>query len=178
MSTRNRTECQNEGDESGTRGSPKEQLATLPPASRSPMNSEPTTAATRNAVPTNSDAMRVSRVFTIGDQCRRSASLSQVCRGWTRKTQEQTDSAFKSYVRIAKRFLDLLLYACDSNGVRHAPVCGHWRPGQTGQTSLAALSQTVKTTSNSGAPGFANSSQFLLRRLCVGTFAISSCRRA
>jgi hypothetical protein len=32
------------------------------------------------------------------------------------------------------------------------------RPGQTGQISLAALSQTVKTKWRWGAPGFANSS--------------------
>ena len=36
-------------------------------------------------------------------------------------------------------------------------------PGQTGQTSLAAWSQTVKTKSICGAPGLANSSQLLLR---------------
>ena len=37
------------------------------------------------------------------------------------------------------------------------------RPGHSGQTSPAALSQTVKMKSSSGAPGTANSSQFLLR---------------
>src|SRR5215472_13004773 len=49
-------------------------IATFPAASRSPMIPEPTTAATRNDVPRNSDAMRVLSVF-IGDQCRQLASL-------------------------------------------------------------------------------------------------------
>jgi len=40
-------------------------------------------------------------------------------------------------------------------------------PGQTGQTSCAALSQTVKTKSSFGESGFANSSQDLLRKLWV-----------
>src|SRR5258708_34087771 len=41
-------------------------------------------------------------------------------------------------------------------------------PGHTGQISPAALSQTVKTKFICGAPGFANSSQLLLRNPSVG----------
>ena len=51
-------------------------------------------------------------------------------------------------------------------------------PGQSGHTSLAALSQTVKTKSISGAPGWANSSQLLLRASAVGSCARSSSRSA
>src|SRR5215469_17200492 len=51
-------------------------------------------------------------------------------------------------------------------------------PGQTGQTSFAALSQTVKTKSSLGESGFANSSQGLLRAPQAGIRAASSCRRA
>jgi hypothetical protein len=40
-------------------------------------------------------------------------------------------------------------------------------PGQTGQTSFLALSQTVKTKSSLGAPGPANSSQLFERSPCV-----------
>ena len=40
-------------------------------------------------------------------------------------------------------------------------------PGQIGQTSFAALSQTVKTKSSSGAPGAANSSHDFDRALLV-----------
>src|SRR5580693_10455055 len=47
-----------------------------------------------------------------------------------------------------------------------------------GQTSFAALSQTVKTKSSLGAAGWANSSQVLLRRPAVEICAISSCFRA
>ena len=41
-------------------------------------------------------------------------------------------------------------------------------PGQTGQVSAAAVSQTVKTKSMSGAPGIANSSQLFERKPSVG----------
>src|SRR5258708_2282795 len=47
-------------------------------------------------------------------------------------------------------------------------------PGHTGQTSLAALSQTVKTKSRFGAPGLANSSQLLLRKPELGRCAAFS----
>ena len=43
-------------------------------------------------------------------------------------------------------------------------------PGQTGQTSPAALSQTVITKSICGAPTAANSLQLLLRQTSVGSF--------
>src|ERR1700730_17489927 len=48
------------------------------------------------------------------------------------------------------------------SGTPQCAVIG-W-PGQTGHTSLAALSHTVKTKSSFGAPGFANSSQSLTRK--------------
>ena len=41
-------------------------------------------------------------------------------------------------------------------------------PGQSGQVSPAALSQTVKTKSITGAPGAANSSQLFERKPSVG----------
>jgi len=46
-----------------------------------------------------------------------------------RKAQEQTDSAFKRYIRVAKRFLDLRLCARDRSGVRGTPMCRHWLTG-------------------------------------------------
>src|ERR1035441_4187258 len=48
-------------------------------------------------------------------------------------------------------------------------------PGQTGQISLAALSQTVKTKFSFGESGRENSSQDLLRRFVVSSPAISIC---
>jgi hypothetical protein len=51
-------------------------------------------------------------------------------------------------------------------------------PGQIGQTSFAALSQTVKTKSSFGASGIENSSHDLLLNPSVGMWAASSCRNA
>src|SRR5579871_5253690 len=51
-------------------------------------------------------------------------------------------------------------------------------PGQMGQTSFAALSQTVKTKSKRGESGFANSLQSLLLYPAVGSLAASIWRSA
>src|SRR6266404_1121542 len=58
------------------------------------------------------------------------------------------------------------------SGTPQCAVIG-W-PGQTGQISFAALSQTVKTKFIFGESGFANSSQLLLCKPAVGSFAASS----
>ena len=58
------------------------------------------------------------------------------------------------------------------SGTPQCAVIG-W-PGHRGQTSFAALSQTVKTKSIFGASGFANSSQLLLRKPSVDRFAAAS----
>src|SRR5688572_9769516 len=55
--------------------------------------------------------------------------------------------------------------AAAGSGTPQCAVTG-W-PGQTGQTSPAALSQTVKMKSMCGAPALANSFQFLERRPSV-----------
>src|SRR5271156_2187445 len=62
------------------------------------------------------------------------------------------------------------------SGIPQWAVMG-W-PGQIGQTSFAALSQTVNTKFISGAPRPENSSQLLLREFSVGRFAAISCLRA
>ena len=56
------------------------------------------------------------------------------------------------------------------------PVIGC--PGQYGHCSFAALSQTVKTKSITGAPGTANSSHDLLRNPSVEIAADVICQRA
>ena len=64
------------------------------------------------------------------------------------------------------------------SGMPQCAVIG-W-PGQTGHTSLAALSHTVNTKSSSGAPGCANSSQVLLRdisRRKLRRFELPECLR-
>src|SRR6516225_8908303 len=62
------------------------------------------------------------------------------------------------------------------SGTPQCAVSG-W-PGHTGQTSRAALSQSVKMQSIRGAPGLANSSQLLLSKPAVGSFADTSCASA
>ena len=62
------------------------------------------------------------------------------------------------------------------SGTPQCAVMG-W-PGQMGHTSLAALSQTVKTKLNRGAPGAANSSQDLLRSPSTGRPTACNCRNA
>lgn len=52
--------------------------------------------------------------------------------------------------------------------VGYCPAGGQGLTGPDGTTSFAASSQTVNTKSICGAPGFANSSQLLLRRPSVG----------
>src|SRR5256885_16990065 len=56
------------------------------------------------------------------------------------------------------------------SGTPQCAVIG-W-PGQTGQISFAALSHTVKTKFIFGEFGVANSSQLLLRKPAVGSFAV------
>src|SRR5690606_3551104 len=51
-------------------------------------------------------------------------------------------------------------------------------PGQTGQASPAALSQTVNTKSITGAPGWANSSQLFERKASVGYSKLPSTFKA
>ena len=142
--------------------------ATCHRASRSPMIPEPTTAATRNAVPMNSAASTArSEVFIA---CRSVNFLldCKLARGWKAAgTGTERDSAVENRERLTKRALDLLRRSLTAagSGTPQCAVIG-W-PGHNGQTSFAALSQTVKTKSIFGASGFANSSQLLLRKPAV-----------
>jgi hypothetical protein len=88
-----------------------------------------------------------------------------------RKRCEQLDPGIEASERIAKGCLALRLGALDCCRVRNAPQCAviGW-PGHGGQTSLAALSQTVITKSITGESWSANPSQLLERRPSVGSF--------
>ena len=85
-----------------------------------------------------------------------------------RQAEEGTYSVQQRATCLRERLALLIVAATDCGGVRDAPMGRHRLPGQTGQTSPAALSQTVKMKSSRGAPGVANSSQLLLRRPSVG----------
>src|ERR1700739_3257571 len=99
------------------------------------------------------------------------ASLSRLARGrqrnklilWSR-TMKASRKAFSTCSREP--------FTAAGSGTPQCAVMG-W-PGQTGHTSLAALSQTVKTKSSFGAPCFANSSQSLLRRPFIDMRATAS----
>src|SRR5580704_1519291 len=72
----------------------------------------------------------------------------------------------KNASRNALSICWLLPSTAAGSGIPQWAVIG-W-PGHTGQTSLAALSQTVNTKSSLGASGLANSFQLLLRRPELG----------
>ena len=98
--------------------------------------------------------------------------------GAERQGEKQADTAVEDdegVVEGARVPWDVPVTAAGS-GIPQCAVMG-W-PGQTGQTSRAALSQTVKTKCMGGAPGAENSSQDLLRRPAVGMPESSSWRRA
>ncbi len=101
-------------------------IATLPPASRSPMIPEPTTAATRNPVPRNSAAARRPREGLIAGRSGQFPFGLRAFEGWQAEgNQEQLDSALQNRERVAKGALHY--FRCSGNGrrVRHAPVRGH-----------------------------------------------------
>jgi hypothetical protein len=81
-----------------------------------------------------------------------------------RQAEEQLDAPLRTN---ALRFSSSAPSTAAGSSTPQCALTG-W-PGQTGHTSPAALSQTVNTKSSAGAPGAANSSQFLLRSPSVGS---------
>ena len=138
------------------------------------MMPEPTTAARRNAVPRNSAAKRDRRAtFLFSDRVDFFLQRETIESG-ERKVEKETDPSVQQKKGVAKSFLDLVFRSLNGSWIGDAPVRRHWLPRQMGQTSLAALSQTVKTKSSRGASGLENSLQLLLRRPVVGKCADSS----
>src|ERR1700723_1214878 len=80
----NRSEGQNQGDAPVAIVFASRAMATFPPASRSPIMPEPTTAATRNALPTNSAVNLARRLNFIDVRSCRSVSLLPAGR-WLRE---------------------------------------------------------------------------------------------
>src|SRR6266704_2927292 len=103
------------------------------------------------------------------------ASLSRLERGRLRNRLIRR-SRIRYASRNARSICSGVPLTAAESGTPQCAVIG-W-PGHTGHTSAAALSQTVNTKSIFGAPGFANSSQLLLRKPSVGRRAISTCLSA
>ena len=93
-----------------------------------------------------------------------SARRSSAARGRARKRLIRR-SRIKNASRKARSISAASPRTAAGSGTPQCAVMGC--PGQSGQISLAALSQTVKTKCIAGAPGRANSSQLLLRRPAV-----------
>ena len=151
--------------------------AMLPAARRSAMMPEPTTAARRIAEPRNSETDRRSKDGFIRDRSGRSLAWLPCGREWTsgRERKSRMRRSSRQYAsRNARAIWSGVPVADAGSGTPQWAVMG-W-PGQMGQTSLAALSQTVKMKSICGAPGSANSSQDLLRRPSVGMPALAVVR--
>ena len=85
-------------------------------------------------------------------------------------------SRIENASRKARSISSGVPFTAAGSGIPQCAVIGC--PGQNGQTSLAALSQTVKTKSIFGASAPANSSQDLLRSPAIEISASSSCLSA
>jgi hypothetical protein len=95
-----------------------------------------------------------------------------------RKTEKKADASVEHGESLTKGMLDYFWRSLDGGGVRDTQCAVMGCPGHKGQTSFAALSQTVKTKSSDGASGLENSSQDLLRKFSVLKPAFSIWLRA
>src|SRR6516164_1092882 len=104
-------------------------MATFPPASRSPIIPEPTTSATRNVVPKNSEATRVSRGFiSLMTNVFDSFLDRQFVQAGKWQGEKKTDSSIEHYECVTECSFDLLGRTFNCRGVRHSPVSGHRLP--------------------------------------------------
>jgi hypothetical protein len=150
--------------------------ARLPPASRSATIPEPITVAANSIDPRPSatsaprntlDGLRSGIALPNGTQLRlQRHAIERV----DRQTREEFDSSFKLFQSLAEGKRLVGISAFNRRGVCNSQCAVIGFPGQTGQTSPAALSHTVKIKSIGGAPGAANSSQLLLRKPSAGRF--------
>src|SRR5262245_61163131 len=132
-------------------------MATFPPASRSPIMPEPTTAASNSAVPTNSPALE-RRSAALSRDCSRRLSTDrtkttlqgQAVKRAERQAREQLDAVLQRRKCLTERAAPLQRRTVHGSGVRQAPVSRHGmaRPHRHG--SPAALSQTVTMKSMVG----------------------------
>src|SRR5215510_7296210 len=107
-------------------------MATFPPASRSPIMPEPTTAASNSAVPTNSPALeRRSAALSRGRSRRLSTDRikttlqGQAVKRAERQAREQLDAVLKRRKCLTERAAPLQLRAVHGSRVRQAPMSRH-----------------------------------------------------
>ena len=141
---------------------------------RPPSNVAQSSGATRNHGQCRATVHRITHavVWPMPSSSLFRAKLSRVLSGRARN-RLILRSSIKNVSRNARSTSASPPRTAAGSGTPQCAVIGC--PGQTGQTSFAALSQTVKTKSSFGAPGKENSSHVLLRNPSVGKCAISSC---
>jgi hypothetical protein len=94
------------------------------------------------------------------------------------KAREDLDSRIELPIGPVERAPLLVIATFDSSGIENPQWAVSGCPGQIGQTSAAALLQTVKTKSSGGASGVTNSSQLLLRKSSTARWLRRSASRA
>jgi len=141
------------------------------------MMPEPTTAASSKAFPSASAPRRRARLgSSSGDaadviEFTLQGETAQPRDGKIAKTIQPISNLAK-HLKEEGALLHLATLEAGRIGKLQCAVIG-W-PGQTGQTSPAAASQTVMTKSILGASSLANSSQLFERKPAVGRWAIRS----
>ena len=165
MGAGNRAKDQDQHDQhrAGRDGISQKAMAWLPPDSRSAMMPEPTTVASSKTVPRNfGERPSAPTSGVMRRSCRYPASCFAATCGpaprfsdWRRRRCDC--SACDRCRRKRARFPLRVPSTAAGSGMPQCAVMG-W-PGQAGQTSPAASSQTVMTKSSFGASGRANSSQ-------------------
>src|SRR6266403_1447375 len=100
--------------------------ATFPPASRSAMIPDPTTAATSSSVPRHSAVRRLGRLgFTCFPDAVDFLLDGEFVKGGQRQAQQQGDSALKNHECIAECALYLFRRTGHCGRIGNPPMCGH-----------------------------------------------------
>lgn len=97
----------------------------IPTGSRSPTIPEPTTSASRNAVPTNSALTGVFKLNLIADRCYPVLSSTQGSLWRQAGTKEKADSPIKQKESIPEGSLAFFRCAYDRGGIGNTPMCSH-----------------------------------------------------
>src|SRR6266404_4299478 len=114
--------------------------ATFPPASRSAIIPEPTTAATRSSVPRNSAVTRLGRFgFTSLADAIDFFLDGELVEARKRQAKQQAYPAVKHHEGIAKRAFDLLRRSYYGGRIGNTPMGGHRLTGPDGANFLGGV---------------------------------------